>query len=381
MEWVKGPVIGRGSSATIYLAKSKPSNALFAVKSMGAARSAGLQRESAILSSIRHPCIVAHLGSCTTLGGNDEPTFNLFMEYMAHGTLAHLVRARAMTEPVIRRYAGTVLKGLHHLHTLGLVHGDIKGENILLGPNGLAKIGDLGCAKWARDGHEMAGTPLFMAPEVARGERQGQESDIWSFGCLIIEMATGLAPWLYGSSLGGLDGLSPFEAMARIGRAKNGPCVPDWLSTQAKDFLSKCLCLNPEERWNAEQLQGHGFVRDVSLSSVPPSFHAPPSPVSLDFEDGVSTSLSPPPKEECGVSLSNSPKSVLALELWSLSSSSSFSLSSSVKERDSERGGCEAFASERLRKLAAKGKPNWERDEEEWITVKSQWNPLSQWIR
>ncbi|KAK4369404.1 hypothetical protein RND71_013196 [Anisodus tanguticus] len=79
------------------------------------------------------------------------------------------------------------------------------GQNILLGKTG-AKIADFGCAKWVdpaeKDGGAAAsssepigGTPMFMAPEVARGAEQGCPVDIWALGCTIIEMATGGSPW------------------------------------------------------------------------------------------------------------------------------------------------------------------------------------------
>ncbi|MCI88253.1 mitogen-activated protein kinase kinase kinase A-like, partial [Trifolium medium] len=57
------------------------------------------------------------------------------------------------------------------------------------------KIGDFGCAKMVDEIAPIAGTPLYMAPEVARGEEQGYPSDVWSLGCTIVEMATGFSPW------------------------------------------------------------------------------------------------------------------------------------------------------------------------------------------
>nr|GEY88814.1 mitogen-activated protein kinase kinase kinase 18-like [Tanacetum cinerariifolium] len=57
------------------------------------------------------------------------------------------------------------------------------------------KIADFGCAKWVSENVPFSGTPMFMAPEVARGEEQGFAADIWALGCVLIEIATGGSPW------------------------------------------------------------------------------------------------------------------------------------------------------------------------------------------
>ncbi|KAJ6416310.1 hypothetical protein OIU84_002207 [Salix udensis] len=93
-----------------------------------------------------------------------------------------------------------------------------------------------------------------MSPEVARGEHQGFPADIWAFGCTFLEMATGQAPWVNVSD--------PVSALYQIGFSGNVPEIPSFMSQQAKDFLSKCLKRDPQERWSASELLTHDFITD-----------------------------------------------------------------------------------------------------------------------
>lgn len=177
--------------------------------------------------------------------------FNLMIEHAPDGTLSDAVRRGGgrLPEAAIRHYTRGIIKGLEYLHSRGIVHCDIKGSNILLS-RGEAKIADFGCAKAAEEA-VIGGTPLFMAPEVARGEEQGFPADVWALGCTVIEMATGGSPW-------------PNEAatLHRIAFSGEAPELPDFLSELGKDFLSKCLRVDCRERWTAKELLRHPFLDD-----------------------------------------------------------------------------------------------------------------------
>ncbi|PPD67362.1 hypothetical protein GOBAR_DD35765 [Gossypium barbadense] len=204
MEWIRGPAIGRGSTATVSLATAVPSGELFAVKSTELCHSMFLQRENYVLSKLSCPHIVKYIGYDGTNETNNKPTYNLCMEYVTGGTLSEEIKrvGGRLGEERVRLYTQQILQGLSYLHINGVAHCDIKSQNILIGKEG-AKIADLGCAKlMGKDGENqgfdtsaISGTPAFMAPEVARGEEQGFEADIWALGCTIIEMSTGNSPW------------------------------------------------------------------------------------------------------------------------------------------------------------------------------------------
>nr|UYE91654.1 mitogen-activated protein [Tamarix hispida] len=273
MDWVRGPVIGRGSTATVSLAASRSGGEIFAVKSAKLPQSHFLRREQHFLSSITSPYIVSYRGCCISREGSRD-LYNLFLEYVPGGTLSDAIRQRGNRledESMIATYTRQILLGLEYLHSIGVVHCDIKGSNILIGQSG-AKIADLGCARRVaaprhstnkhcsrpRDHSQapMAGTPVFMAPEVARGEEQGCAADIWSLGCTIIEMATGKSGWP-NKAVGGDD---PVTVLYQIAYSDQVPQIPCVLSEEAKDFLTKCLTRDPKERWTASQLLRHPFI-------------------------------------------------------------------------------------------------------------------------
>ncbi|KAG6512688.1 mitogen-activated protein kinase kinase kinase 17-like [Zingiber officinale] len=260
--WSRGPLIGRGSSSDVSVATDLSSGNVFAVKSAELSRSASLQHEQRILASLDSPYVVTCFGfDVSSDWASGSRSYNLLLEYAARGSLADDVAKRGgrLEEAAIRSNAGSVLRGLAYLHSSGVVHCDVKGRNVLIGSDGTAKLADLGCAR--RIGEErggIRGTPMFMAPEVVRGEEQGPPGDVWALGCTVIEMATGRGPWPDVSDLA--------AALHRIAFSPDVPEPPGWLSREGKDFLSKCLVRDPRERWTAEQLLQHEFVSSSSSS-------------------------------------------------------------------------------------------------------------------
>ncbi|XP_028797202.1 mitogen-activated protein kinase kinase kinase 18-like [Neltuma alba] len=261
MDWSRGHILGCGSSATVSLASSSRSDLVFAVKSSGLSRSQFLQREQSILSTVSSPYIVAYKG-CDVSRENNQLFYNLFMEYMPFGTVLQAVQRHGgrLDLGLVGFYTWQILQGLEYLHSNKLAHCDIKSTNILIGEDG-AKISDFGCAKRVDDtAAPISGTPMFMAPEVARGDEQGYAGDIWALGCTVIEMATGDSPWPNMSD--------PFSVLHRIAYAGETPEIPGSLPEEAKDFLDKCLRRNPTERWTATQLLKHPFVTEFNSKSI-----------------------------------------------------------------------------------------------------------------
>ncbi|XP_074591711.1 mitogen-activated protein kinase kinase kinase 18-like [Curcuma longa] len=270
--WIRGSLLGRGSFGTVSLAFD---GRLFAVKSVslasgGSASVDFLENEIRILESLSSPFVVEYLGDDTTVEAGAGACRNLHLEYLPGGTAADL--GGCADESSVRAYARCVARALRYLHDVaGVVHCDVKGRNVLLGEApGVAKLADFGSAMrisdvFSGDRRSLRGTPLWMAPEVARGEIPRPESDVWSFGCTVIEMVTGLAPW---SSWKPQD---VAEATFRIGYGAELPEYPSHLSKLGRDFLDKCLRKNPNERWTAEQLLQHPFLAEAE----PPTEHTP----------------------------------------------------------------------------------------------------------
>ncbi|KAF4394509.1 hypothetical protein F8388_020334 [Cannabis sativa] len=281
------------------------------------------------------------------------------MEYMSGGTLSDEIRRRGgrLDESLIKLYTYQILQGLDYLHGKGLAHCDIKSQNILVGEEGV-KIADLGCAKlvrrvdWIEDedlyewdaASKISGTPAFMAPEVARGEQQGVEADVWALGCTIIEMATGGGPWP--------ELNDPASALYHIGYRNCLPELPSWLSEEGKDFLSMCLKRDSKERWTAKELVGHRFVQVLESH--------------LGQYEAQKTS----------------PSGVLDRDLWDLLELSESNSSSSNEEVQLDVSFLSSAAKERIKVLIGSGDtfsclpctPDWgwsSDDNDDWFTVRS----------
>lgn len=331
MAWTRRSAVGNGSSATVYLASIASSGELFAVKSAELLKSDFLKTEQRILSSLSHPSIVGYRGFDVTTE-NGKLMYNLFMEYVAGGTLTEEIvrRGGRIKEAAAAFYTRQIVRGLEYLHKQGLVHCDIKAKNILIGGDGL-KIADFGCSKWVSETEAViSGTPMFMAPEVARGEKQGISSDIWALGCTLIEMVTGAPPWPISGD--------PVSVLYRIGYSGESPAIPSFLSEKAKDFLRKCLRRDPTERWSANQLLEHPFFVELSSGSEEIKELHPHS---------------------------ESPTSILDQSLWSLLEEESETLLKTEQWDDDDDD-------DRIKGLAMfSGEIKWELGDENWITIRS----------
>lgn len=285
--WIRASRIGEGSFGTVDLAVSRSGGGVFAVKSVDRRvgqerRVAALENEIGVLRRLSSPYVVRYLGDDVSVEGGGAAFRNLHVEFMPGGTVADLaVRSGGecadVDERVVRSYTYCIVSALRYVHSLGLVHCDVKGRNVLVGDGaGVAKLADFGAARRASGelGLQSAailprGSPLWMAPEVVRREYQGPESDIWSMGCTVIEMVTGKPAW---EDCGA-------DTLFRIGFSDELPKFPTQLSNLGHDFLEKCLRRDPTDRWSCDQLLQHPFI-----SSSCPNSITHPSPRSVfDF--------------------------------------------------------------------------------------------------
>ncbi|KAI7983100.1 Mitogen-activated protein kinase kinase kinase 18 [Camellia lanceoleosa] len=267
--WVRGSCIGRGSYGTVSLAvnKSDGQGKVFAVKSVDLSsclkpQADALENEIRILRSLSSPWVVEYLGADSTAEQGSTTSFrNLHLEYLPGGTVADLAKRYSgadVDEEIVRSYTWCVVSALKYVHAMGIVHCDVKGKNVLVGPtHGGAKLADFGSAAEISAASPPCGSPLWMAPEVIRREYQGPESDVWSLGCTVIEMVTGKPAW---EDHGG-------DTLCKIGYSDELPEIPTQLSELGRDFLHKCLRRDRTQRWSCDQLLRHPFVSSSSPSN------------------------------------------------------------------------------------------------------------------
>ncbi|XP_009640773.1 mitogen-activated protein kinase kinase kinase 19 [Egretta garzetta] len=265
--WTRGEVLGKGAYGTVYCGLTSQGQ-LIAVKQVVLDTSDQLTTEKEyqklheevdLLKTLKHINIVTYLGTCL-----EDNILSIFMEFVPGGSISSIIhRFGPLPEIVLCKYTKQILQGVAYLHDNCVVHRDIKGNNVMLMPNGIVKLIDFGCARrlaWVSlsgTHSEMLksvhGTPYWMAPEVINESGYGRKSDIWSVGCTVFEMATGKPP---------LASMDRIAAMFYIG-AHRGlmPSLPDRFSSTAVDFVHACLTRDQHERPSALQLLDHPFVK------------------------------------------------------------------------------------------------------------------------
>uniref|UniRef100_A0A8C0HP24 Mitogen-activated protein kinase kinase kinase 1 n=1 Tax=Buteo japonicus TaxID=224669 RepID=A0A8C0HP24_9AVES len=208
-EWLKGQQIGLGAFSSCYQAQDVGTGTLMAVKQVTYVRNTSSEQEEVVealreeirmMSHLNHPNIIRMLGATC-----EKSNYNLFIEWMAGGSVAHLLsKYGAFKESVIINYTEQLLRGLSYLHENQIIHRDVKGANLLIDSTGhRLRIADFGAAaRLASKGTgagefqgQLLGTIAFMAPEVLRGQQYGRSCDVWSVGCVVIEMACAKPPW------------------------------------------------------------------------------------------------------------------------------------------------------------------------------------------
>ncbi|KAI5960018.1 STE20 [Candida theae] len=247
--------IGQGASGGVYIAHDVThGNSTVAIKQMNLEQQPKKEliiNEILVMKGSKHPNIVNYIDSYLVKGD-----LWVIMEYMEGGSLTEIVTHSVMTEGQIGAVCRETLKGLKFLHSKGVIHRDIKSDNILLDINGNIKMTDFGfCAQINELNLKrttMVGTPYWMAPEVVSRKEYGPKVDIWSLGIMVIEMIEGEPPYL---------NETPLRALYLI--ATNGtPTLkePEALSYDIRRFLSWCLQVDFNKRATADDLLHDKFI-------------------------------------------------------------------------------------------------------------------------
>eukprot|EP00698_Gefionella_okellyi_P012558 TRINITY_DN3394_c0_g1_i1.p1 TRINITY_DN3394_c0_g1~~TRINITY_DN3394_c0_g1_i1.p1 ORF type:complete len:629 (-),score=134.24 TRINITY_DN3394_c0_g1_i1:78-1964(-) len=265
---VFGKALGRGANGEVYVGhvhKKCGETELVAVKQVileGLADHDAflslLWLEADMLKSFSHPHIVGYRGVHYSM---TENMFNMILEYCSGGSLAQILRKAGTFSP---EYASSILSqvvdGLVYLHDHSVIHRDLKPGNVLVSSDGVVKIADFGCSTQAIGLiRSTVGTPWYLAPEVARAEPYSYAVDVWSLGCVALELMTGQRV---------LGNLNPMVAMMRIAQQAELNLPLEKLHPLAADFVTSCLNYDWRARPSAKKLSEHPFLalgKDVQV--------------------------------------------------------------------------------------------------------------------
>lgn len=259
--------IGSGGMGTVYRARQSTTGRIVAVKLVRNSSPEMLERfrrEAQAIANLRHPNIVTLFEA-----GEHEGEFYYSMDYLENGSLSRAIREARPSPKQAADWTRLIAEALDYAHSKGILHRDIKPQNILLDEQQNPLIADFGLAKLMQDGkpweqsHAIVGTFAYMPPEQAQPSKAkpGPESDVYSLGATLYEMLTGTPPIQGDNEAELIQHLVAVEPK-RI-RSVN-PAVPRDLET----ICLKCLCKEPERRYSTARLLASDLERFLRSEPV-----------------------------------------------------------------------------------------------------------------
>jgi eukaryotic-like serine/threonine-protein kinase len=250
--------LGKGGMATVELAEDTQLGRKVAIKRLFATLAGDgvfeqrFFREARLAAALSHPNLV----SVYDVGEEDGLPY-IVMEYVEGETLADVMaRTRPMQPDRAVDLLLQICAGLEHAHAAGLVHRDIKPQNLLVRSDGVAKIADFGIARTLQatqltQAGTVLGTAAYLAPEQAAGERVTAAADIYSLGAVAYELLSGRPPY-------------QFESLAdRAVAQQEPPALLDGVPPELNRAVLHALSADPEAR----PASAAAFARELAQAS------------------------------------------------------------------------------------------------------------------
>lgn len=266
--------IGQGAYGQIYRAVEIGTGNTFALKALNRRCLMKLKKQNlpvveknALLRCANSKFIVALHGTF-----KDDSNLYFVLEFAEHGDLAEAVNdIGSLNFDVVRLLSAQIFEAICACHRVGVIHRDLKPENVLLDSRNHAKLSDFGSALIDGSGSQelqrssIVGTPAFVAPELLNDGQICYSSDMWSFGCVIFNLLTGVAPF---------SGQNTVELMNNIMELKFDGKM-ETLPPVARDLILGLLKLDPKERMGYGEamesyptIRNNPFFKDIDWSGL-----------------------------------------------------------------------------------------------------------------
>eukprot|EP00742_Colponemidia_sp_Colp-10_P008843 GILJ01009603.1.p1 GENE.GILJ01009603.1~~GILJ01009603.1.p1 ORF type:complete len:597 (+),score=75.73 GILJ01009603.1:27-1817(+) len=245
-------LIGKGHYSEVYRAIAKEDNSNVALKrvqifDMDSASRKLCQTEAYLLQTFDHPNIIKYVETFV-----EQNELFIVMEFAQGGDLSQLIAAKRQggtyfDEREIWKFFYDICGGLKYMHSLRVMHRDIKPANVYIDQRGVLKLGDLGLARYfsalSEQAFSMVGTPYYMSPEMVNGQPYSFNSDLWSLGCLLYELAN-LVPPFHGAHL------NYYLLGQKINSCDYEPIQPHY-SPQLRELVFRLIQVDPASRISA----------------------------------------------------------------------------------------------------------------------------------
>mmetsp|Transcript_73167 Transcript_73167/g.128920 ORF Transcript_73167/g.128920 Transcript_73167/m.128920 type:complete len:1302 (-) Transcript_73167:67-3972(-) len=258
--------IGKGKHSIVYKGRKKKSIDYFAVKSIEKSQRAKVLNEVQILHALSHANVLKFYNWYET---NNH--LWLIVEYCTGSNLLSIVKGdKCLPEETIHSFCWDIMEGLMYIHTRGILYCDLKPSNLMVDGSGVVKLSDFGLAQLAdqldygKKGGKKVGTPCYMAPELFQeGGVHSYSSDLWSFGCVFYELATGKPPFV----------AKEVEKLIQMVLYDTAKPIENF-SPEFRDLVDSLVQKDPLQRMDWQELVDHAYWKNKRLKVNP----MPPQP-------------------------------------------------------------------------------------------------------
>lgn len=268
--------LGEGGMGAVYRAEDVRLGRHVALKLLPAVRARDVEARARFLAEARAVAALEHAHICTLFEfGEEGGQPFLAMQLVEGETLEHAIRRGPLSEGRVREILGAMSSALAAAHARGIIHRDVKSENVLLGQDGSIKLADFGIARLAESAgltatNTVIGTPAYLSPEQVSGQRVTPASDQFSLSVVAYQALTGTLPF------GG-------ESLAAKLHAVMNEDPPPLASRRAglaaawESVVRRGLSKDPARRFETIQAFGSA-VAATAASGAAPASEAPPAP-------------------------------------------------------------------------------------------------------